>query len=411
LNIDISTILLIYSIISGVFAFIITSALYGAKSMRSILGYWGLSQFLLAAGLILVVLRNFLPDFFSIIVANAFIVASQIAIQEGISRYIGKTGYLRKASFGILAAQIVFFLFFTYVHPDVTSRIVVYAMSISLISLFILISLFSRDVVLKPPLFYLIGLLIINIGFIVFRLAFALTQGYYSNFLQSGFFQAIGLLGNLTFTVSLVSCFFWLIAYRLRLESQQAEENLQTAKDELERINKELQIAAMTDGLTLIANRRYFDEQFIRLWRDAKRHGKPLSVVMADIDFFKAYNDEYGHSAGDDCLKKVANVLRIATKRAADFTARYGGEEFIVILPDTDCYGADKLAERLRANVQELNIAHKHSPVGNVTISLGISTTIPMKEQDSVDLINAADKALYDAKSAGRNCICRALEL
>jgi diguanylate cyclase (GGDEF)-like protein len=241
----------------------------------------------------------------------------------------------------------------------------------------------------------------------VYRSVIALTQGLYIDFFKSGLLQAIGLLGQLVFTASIVISFFWLISYRLLQESQQAEEQLKLTKDELETLNRELQIAVMMDGLTQIANRRYFDEQYIRLWRDAKRHGKPLSVILADIDVFKAYNDEYGHQAGDDCLRQVARTLRNSTKRAADFVARYGGEEFIVILPETDVNGAEKLAERLRTNVQKLNIAHNQSPVGNVTISLGIATTIPTEDQEPLHLVTAADKALYDAKRAGRNCVRR----
>jgi diguanylate cyclase (GGDEF)-like protein/PAS domain S-box-containing protein len=158
------------------------------------------------------------------------------------------------------------------------------------------------------------------------------------------------------------------------------------------------------DGLTDIPNRRYFDEYLEREWQRAERNSSPLSLIMTDIDYFKAYNDTYGHQGGDDCLKKVAIALKNTLKRPGDFVGRYGGEEFAVILPETDTEGALVVAEALRKSVESLNIEHVNSSISKyVTISLGVAIIIPTTGTTPAILVNFADQALYDAKQQGRN--------
>jgi diguanylate cyclase (GGDEF)-like protein len=158
------------------------------------------------------------------------------------------------------------------------------------------------------------------------------------------------------------------------------------------------------DGLTGIANRRHFDEFYQQEWKRALRDETPLSLILCDIDFFKNYNDTYGHQAGDDCLRAVAGVLQSGLRRPGDLAARYGGEEFIVVLPGTLREGALAVAESLRRAVEALAIPHSASAAAPVvTISLGISFTVPGSGESSADLLAAADKALYRAKEGGRN--------
>ncbi len=172
----------------------------------------------------------------------------------------------------------------------------------------------------------------------------------------------------------------------------------------LEEANQKLERLSFLDGLTNIANRRRFDDFLQREWRRALRDAAPISVILADIDFFKAYNDTYGHEAGDDILKKVAMALGATLSRPADLVARYGGEEFVAVLPGTDAGGAAFLAERLRAGVEGLQIAHAGSRAGaHVTISLGVATTVPERGASPDALVAAADQALYQAKRDGRN--------
>jgi diguanylate cyclase (GGDEF)-like protein/PAS domain S-box-containing protein len=187
-------------------------------------------------------------------------------------------------------------------------------------------------------------------------------------------------------------------------ERKQAEEILRQTLAQLEGANRELQRISQQDGLTGIANRRYFDESLALEWQRGLRSGQMLSLIIADVDHFKDYNDHYGHQAGDECLKKIAAALNGQLSRPADLVARYGGEEFVVLLPDTSPNGARHMAERMRAAVESLAIPHEKSEVApHVTLSLGTATIKPVPGTPPESLIAAADKALYQAKSLGRN--------
>jgi diguanylate cyclase (GGDEF)-like protein len=165
-----------------------------------------------------------------------------------------------------------------------------------------------------------------------------------------------------------------------------------------------LQQIANVDALTGIANRRLFDDALAREWRRATRNRNPASLVLADIDYFKAYNDMYGHQAGDDCLRLVAQSAAKAVRRPADLVARIGGEEFAVLLPETSTEGAHHVAELIRRAINALNIAHDNSPVArHITVSLGTATLVPGRGSNSSALFEAADRALYVAKRRGRN--------
>ena len=173
---------------------------------------------------------------------------------------------------------------------------------------------------------------------------------------------------------------------------------------ELKRYRDLLEQQSLCDGLTCIANRRHFDSVFEKEWRRAVRSGEALSLVFLDIDFFKRYNDYYGHLAGDDCLRQVGSVLKDSLKRAGDLVARYGGEEFIIVLPATSQADAIQVGEKVRANIESLKVAHKMSEVSDyVTVSVGVATILPEKEIDPATLLKKVDHALYQAKSKGRN--------
>ncbi|MEW6265750.1 MAG: diguanylate cyclase [Thermodesulfobacteriota bacterium] len=168
------------------------------------------------------------------------------------------------------------------------------------------------------------------------------------------------------------------------------------------------QFFARQDPLTGLANRRYFAQQLEGEWNRSLRHDRPLSVLMVDVDHFKEYNDHYGHVAGDDCLMRIAEVLKNHTRRAGDLAARYGGEEFVVLLAESEAEEAGLLAERIRRAVEHLGLDHGRSNVKRVvTISLGVAVAVPCAESSSVVLLRQADEALYQAKNAGRNRVVR----
>jgi diguanylate cyclase (GGDEF)-like protein len=165
----------------------------------------------------------------------------------------------------------------------------------------------------------------------------------------------------------------------------------------------ELRRLASVDGLTQIANRHTFDKRLHAEWIRACNSGLSLSLILCDIDFFKAYNDTYGHQMGDECLKRVAAWLQEAAQRPADIAARYGGEEFAILLPATDQAIAQTIAERLRITIEAAAIPHRASLFQCITISLGVASMAPSSISKPTQLVAEADKALYHAKAQGRN--------
>lgn len=187
---------------------------------------------------------------------------------------------------------------------------------------------------------------------------------------------------------------------------EERTKELSNVMNQLEEANQELEKLSLTDRLTDIANRRHLEMVLEKEWRRSIREKSNISLIMVDIDFFKAYNDSYGHPQGDECLKKVAGILRGSIYRAGDLAARYGGEEFMVILSNTDSEGGSLVAERIRSGLEKLQIPHDSSEISDyVTISAGVATVIPERNSSSDTLISTTDQALYEAKKKGRNCV------
>ena len=172
---------------------------------------------------------------------------------------------------------------------------------------------------------------------------------------------------------------------------------------ELKYAREKLTKLAITDGLTGIANLRYFDDQLAHEWTRARRLNQTLAIAMIDVDWFKKYNDHYGHQGGDDCLRQVANVLSNVAKRDSDFVARYGGEEFAIILPMTQAENALELAKNSCLALSNLELPHALSDFGHVTLSVGVAVGCPKQNTTPHNLLINADKALYTAKEKGRN--------
>ena len=212
--------------------------------------------------------------------------------------------------------------------------------------------------------------------------------------------------GGMALLILLLAVLGSRLIFQIGLRTQ-IETRLRQSQRELQASNQTLQAHALQDGLTGLANRRSFDASLREEFARAMRNGRSLAMIMIDADYFKQYNDTYGHPAGDVCLRSISEAIKARQNRPGDLSARYGGEEMVVLLPDTGLDGALAVAEKIRAAIIELKIAHAGSPFGMVTISAGVAACMPLRHGDSESqLMEAADRALYLAKSGGRNRCC-----
>jgi diguanylate cyclase (GGDEF)-like protein len=220
-------------------------------------------------------------------------------------------------------------------------------------------------------------------------------------FYQSGVFVAAAVAAT---AVILTIAYRW----RLRvLRNLQADlmRLVRERTEQLEEANRKLAMMSYVDVITEVSNRRSFDEELAMEWRRSTRTRSSLSLLMVDIDGFKAFNDALGHQAGDKCLRTVAAVISECVRRAGDTVARYGGEEFVVLLSDTESAGAAILAERIRNAIEQRNIVHPAMLRGRLTVSIGVATTAGKETLEPSTLVRAADAALYQAKRDGRNLV------
>ncbi len=273
---------------------------------------------------------------------------------------------------------------------------------------------------------YYVGLiLVLIIGYTYARLRFGWASG--AGWLIVIAYQAVAVVIDTPFKTLIVNDFFFIGANVLGMLSCRAieqyardnfllvrkvrteQERVAAANQELADANRELARQALLDGLTGIPNRRSFDRDFTHEWARMQREGMPLTLVMCDIDRFKAYNDACGHLVGDDCLRDVAAAVWEAARRPADHVARYGGEEFALILPHTGPEGGRRVAEAVRKAVRRRAIPHPRAAVdGIVTVSLGVASILPIPEVSPEALLEAADRAMYQAKSQGRDRVVAA---
>lgn len=189
----------------------------------------------------------------------------------------------------------------------------------------------------------------------------------------------------------------------LRTSEHELELRVAERTDELRELNNQLEAMSLTDALTGIANRRRFDQVLEQEWGHARRSGELLALAVVDVDWFKRYNDHYGHPAGDACLREIAQALATTVNRSTDLVARYGGEEFVFLAPMTDLTGVRGMAQKLLQAVEALALPHELSPLGRVSISIGVAAMVPGQEASAEVLVARADAALYEAKKQGRN--------
>jgi diguanylate cyclase (GGDEF)-like protein/PAS domain S-box-containing protein len=182
-----------------------------------------------------------------------------------------------------------------------------------------------------------------------------------------------------------------------------AKAQAEAVNHDLEEANRQLEMMSVTDSLTGIANRRRFDEMLLHEWRRATRSHQPLALAMLDLDWFKDYNDRYGHQAGDTCLRAVAGVLQTQARRSSDLAARYGGDEFVFIAPETEVESMLRLAKAIHDALASLGLPNAGSPRGRVTVSIGVAVQVPAKDAKPEGMLRMADEALYRAKEQGRD--------
>ncbi|WP_298214590.1 diguanylate cyclase [Acidovorax sp.] len=192
----------------------------------------------------------------------------------------------------------------------------------------------------------------------------------------------------------------------LRQRNRELESLVAERTEALAQANHRLELLSNTDGLTGIANRRHFDDALAREWARAQRAGTPLALIMLDVDVFKHFNDHYGHLAGDACLQALAVTLaQTGARREGELAARFGGEEFVVLLPGSDLPAAAEVARHIQATIQQLALPHEGAPHGIVTVSFGVASLQPQRDQLPEELVRRADRAMYRAKQGGRNRI------
>ncbi|MCJ7956963.1 MAG: sensor domain-containing diguanylate cyclase [Pseudomonas sp.] len=215
------------------------------------------------------------------------------------------------------------------------------------------------------------------------------TEAFLSAVVVIGLFAVTGIIG-------------WFLILDIRKRTQ-VEDDLRTVQQQLIGSNLQLEAIAMKDALTDLANRRCFDDTLALEMQRGGRDGTSIALLMIDIDFFKLYNDSQGHVAGDDCLRVVSRALKECVRRPSDLVARYGGEELAVIMPGTDINGAEVVAQIMLDCLEKMSIPHPVSPFGKITVSIGVAVATCARSCDTKDLVSAADKALYRAKTLGRN--------
>jgi len=192
----------------------------------------------------------------------------------------------------------------------------------------------------------------------------------------------------------------------LRQRNRELEALVAERTQTLAQVNHRLELLSNTDGLTGIANRRHFDDALAREWARAQRGAAPLALILLDVDVFKHFNDHYGHLAGDACLRTLATTLaQVGARREGELAARFGGEEFVVLLPGADLAAAAEVAHHVQAAIQQLALPHEGAPHGIVTVSFGVASLQPQRDQLPEELVRRADRAMYRAKQGGRNRI------
>ena len=382
MGIDMRTIVLL-NVISSIFTSLMLLVTWRTLNNEKGLQEWALGSMCASAASCLQILRGTIPDFLSIVITNALFILSVGYFYLG-SRLLW--GLPRGFPWHWLGAALLFCssAYYTYLEPNLQMRVCVISAATALYFFGSgLIFLRSIRPELKLPQLFAASIFLLEALALMLRAIFALSA-------QNGqdYFQPSTLVNLSAGFIILIFDLCMPVIIALLISA---------------RLQAKLKLISQQDELTGIANRRHFNEVFQTEWSTFKRHQRPLSLISIDVDYFKQFNDCYGHVAGDRCLQQLSAALQAALSRPTDLVARYGGEEFIVLLPETDLDGAMHLAQKINVQLQNLNIAHASSSVApHVTVSMGLVCILNDSYQKE-DLLKAVDNCLYRAKDLGRN--------
>lgn len=346
--------------------------------------YWTLGIVSVSIGAVLISMRGVLPDFITIIVGNFLIVLMPFTLAFGLSEFFSTKWKWMPSYVFILFLFSLLYLWLTYGSPNLPARVISLCLVLAILfseNLRILLS--NSKFAFEKTEWILVIFLSFSIVASLYRISTTIVNFESFAFLNpAGLSHSIALLSTILGIVGLACSFIILNSHRIERDLIQA--------------NKRIEKLANVDGLTNLFNRRFFDKRLNDEFKRALRSSRTISLILADIDNFKLYNDTYGHQSGDDCIRAIASIFIDFARRVSDVAARYGGEELALLLPDTDSDGAQNIASAIQKQVKAKAIPHGTSSVSNrVTISIGIATILPNNTMQPEDLVKFADEALY----------------
>ncbi|QJT08158.1 GGDEF domain-containing protein [Oceanidesulfovibrio marinus] len=389
---NVRTMLMFGAVSSLILAGVMT---YFSIARRTYPGFHYWTGGVVSAGLggVVISLRGIVPDFISIILGNFLLLLLPLMFTKGLIAFVDVPNRVRVVNSVVLFFFTLVLLWATYIEPSLRVRIVCFC----LIMAFFFFEALVIAIKYIPPVlgeqdWLIVASIIFSIFGLLFRVVVVSLHDHVSLFNNTEIFQGIAI--SMSILAAIASGYSFLILNTHRMEN------------DLSAANKRIEALANVDGVTSIFNRRYFDTKLELEIKRLQRSSLPISLVMADVDCFKQYNDTYGHQAGDDCLREVAAVFKKSCRRVSDIAARYGGEEFIMLLPNTDLHGAETVAGGIQKAIDSLAIPHKASTVSDaITLSIGVASVNSSRSVSSGELVSYVDQALYRSKKNGKNQI------
>ena len=368
--------------------------------------WWVWGSVLMALGVIFMPMVTIKSLLIFAMISNPLIVLGQILLYVGIMEFLDKKSN-RSILCSIYAAFIAFYYYYMFFDNDISARTIAINLTLATITLTTSYRLFFQKDRPRSSSSNFTALVFLLYGcFLATRMFFALLLPPMHTYSDQATVLIVGFIIPIVASTLWTFGFIIMLNQRLDMENRKEKEQIKLLVGQLEVERNLAQLNSITDSLTGLANRRYFDEtlktEFLRL----KRSGATLSLIMLDVDYFKKFNDTYGHLAGDDCLRQIGNILKMIVGRAPDIVARFGGEEFVLILPETGKNGAKSLAERIINEIKILAIPHSESDVSDhVTVSIGIASVSTAELESPDQVVTLVDEAMYRAKKSGRNRI------